>query len=163
MSAVARVARNQVRPLSASEALSTISSEPESSDAPLAGSEIAETCETPPPLVEDVAAEVLPEGLSGHEQDGSCGPCAICLEAPRTVRLSPCGHSCLCEDCFQKVMSSTKECPMCRSQASGYFQGDEIQKEDMYVDLANSQQYVQVQCCNALRVSSNPPALAPSL
>ena len=88
MSAVARVARNQVRPLSASEALSTISSEPESSDATLAGSEIAETCETPPPLVEDVAAEVLPEGLSGHEQD----PCAICLEAPRTVRLSPCGH-----------------------------------------------------------------------
>jgi hypothetical protein len=34
--------------------------------------------------------------------------CAVCLSAPRTVRLSPCGHTCLCQvscPCSRSLLS----------------------------------------------------------
>lgn len=56
--------------------------------------------------------------------------CCICLDKPRTIRLS-CGHACMCEDCAKQVMASTAKCPMCRASARNIFQSkcNEIYKK----------------------------------
>lgn len=38
--------------------------------------------------------------------------CVACLDRPRCVILKPCGHMCLCEECFEKVFTSTRKCPL---------------------------------------------------
>lgn len=38
--------------------------------------------------------------------------CVICLEAPKTRILVPCGHFCLCDGCNAKLVQ--KKCPLCR-------------------------------------------------
>ena len=43
-------------------------------------------------------------------------PCAVCLEAPRTALLVPCGHTATCVECAHKVMhSSHAVCVVCRT------------------------------------------------
>ena len=36
-------------------------------------------------------------GAEEQELEEHQHECALCLSAPRTVRLSPCGHTCLCQ------------------------------------------------------------------
>jgi hypothetical protein len=42
--------------------------------------------------------------------------CVVCLDAPRSVALSPCGHLALCGTCAGKEEVS-KQCPVCRERA----------------------------------------------
>lgn len=62
-----------------------------------------------------------------HEYDGE-DLCVVCLDAPARVKLLPCGHVCLCEDCSRTYAiygardpSSTvyTTCPLCRESVSG--------------------------------------------
>lgn len=47
--------------------------------------------------------------------------CVLCLAAPRSVRLVPCGHACLCFKCFTQIMASQHgQCPLCRAQMLGH-------------------------------------------
>merc|ERR1719420_2219779 len=41
--------------------------------------------------------------------------CAICLEAPADFLVAPCGHQCGCEGCLTHVMSTSRQCPICRA------------------------------------------------
>ncbi|XP_071442152.1 mitochondrial E3 ubiquitin protein ligase 1 [Hetaerina americana] len=38
--------------------------------------------------------------------------CVVCRENPKEIILMPCGHVCLCEDCFDSINS---KCPVCRA------------------------------------------------
>ena len=42
--------------------------------------------------------------------------CVVCLDAPRSVALSPCGHLALCGACAAKK-GVAKQCPVCRKRA----------------------------------------------
>lgn len=39
--------------------------------------------------------------------------CVVCRENPKELILMPCGHVCLCEDCFESINS---KCPVCRAE-----------------------------------------------
>jgi hypothetical protein len=41
--------------------------------------------------------------------------CAICLDAPATHLLVPCGHKCGCQPCLDLVQQTSGECPICRT------------------------------------------------
>jgi len=53
-----------------------------------------------------------------HDAPCAChASCVVCLDAPRTHVLVPCGHRCVCEDCCNRVIvlpDGGRECPMCR-------------------------------------------------
>ena len=40
--------------------------------------------------------------------------CAICLDKETQVILSPCGHKCLCLDCYNRQKEALTECPICK-------------------------------------------------
>jgi len=45
--------------------------------------------------------------------------CLACLNNNAIITLSPCGHKCLCESCFNNTNSSeSKKCPLCREDYS---------------------------------------------
>jgi hypothetical protein len=54
----------------------------------------------------DVAAKQAAEAR--HE-------CVVCVDAPRSIALAPCGHVCSCEDCAGDL----QECPLCRQAIVG--------------------------------------------
>lgn len=49
--------------------------------------------------------------------------CSVCQCLPVSRALVPCGHLCLCAECFGKVA----KCPICRGQITHYFK---TRKED---------------------------------
>ena len=40
--------------------------------------------------------------------------CAVCMGHKDHI-LIPCGHVCVCEQCANSIMASSKQCPVCRS------------------------------------------------
>lgn len=42
--------------------------------------------------------------------------CSICLDNPVILLLEPCNHICMCETCYNSLVS--KECPICRTKIS---------------------------------------------
>jgi len=44
--------------------------------------------------------------------------CVVCMHAARTHTFLPCGHRCVCGSDADKLMSSTKLCPICRENAT---------------------------------------------
>ena len=40
--------------------------------------------------------------------------CCVCMEAAKSHSFIPCGHRCVCETCADNIMTTTKECPVCR-------------------------------------------------
>ena len=51
------------------------------------------------------------------EAEGADDSCVICLDAPKTHVLVPCGHMCLCAACCDDLMGGTRQCPICRQDA----------------------------------------------
>jgi serine/threonine protein kinase len=41
--------------------------------------------------------------------------CIVCVDAPRSIALAPCGHVCSCEDCAGDL----QQCPICRQAIDG--------------------------------------------
>ncbi|XP_046395415.1 mitochondrial E3 ubiquitin protein ligase 1-like isoform X1 [Ischnura elegans] len=39
--------------------------------------------------------------------------CVVCRENPKELILMPCGHVCLCEDCYESI---SNKCPVCRAE-----------------------------------------------
>jgi hypothetical protein len=59
-------------------------------------------------------------GANDDDDDGDDGCCAICMDAPRTAALVPCGHALLCDACAAKVLATAAPlCPVCRVVATG--------------------------------------------
>lgn len=64
-------------------------------------------------------------GFAGHSE------CVVCLDAPRSVALLPCGHVVLCGGCFACLQKQAQRlvgkgrlcCPVCRSEVHGHVDG----------------------------------------
>ena len=41
--------------------------------------------------------------------------CVVCLDEQRSHIFGPCGHYCVCKECCETIMQSSKSCPICRS------------------------------------------------
>jgi hypothetical protein len=48
--------------------------------------------------------------------------CAVCFDGPKSHIFTPCGHVCVCKQCADGIMKSTKQCPICRSESSAAIQ-----------------------------------------
>jgi serine/threonine protein kinase len=62
--------------------------------------------------------------------------CVICMDAPRTTRFSPCGHSQCCEACADLVIrrgSGASRCPYCRTSIATMMTDPNITNEDTFV------------------------------
>jgi len=57
------------------------------------------------------AARKRPHPAAAAEPDAE-EECSICMDAPSTITLRPCGHRALCGDCATRV----KLCPLCRAK-----------------------------------------------
>jgi hypothetical protein len=44
------------------------------------------------------------------------GLCVICQDEEANIAIVDCGHLAMCRGCSDLVMSSTKECPLCRTR-----------------------------------------------
>jgi len=66
--------------------------------------------------------ELVPELEKVRQQVSALTPaqvedreCCVCMEANKTHILIPCAHLCVCENCANTIMTTTKECPVCRA------------------------------------------------
>ena len=41
-------------------------------------------------------------------------PCSVCLSNESSVIISPCGHRCICLNCYNAIKTKIKICPICR-------------------------------------------------
>ena len=63
-------------------------------------------------------------GSKKRRRDASRGgkECLLCMSAPKSVALDPCGHVCLCAECAKKFgpgqPGTAGACPVCRSSIS---------------------------------------------
>jgi hypothetical protein len=45
--------------------------------------------------------------------------CVVCMDAPKTHAIVPCGHVCVCEECGERLLAvQPVVCPMCREHAA---------------------------------------------
>lgn len=44
------------------------------------------------------------------------GLCVICQDEEANIAIVDCGHLAMCRSCSELVMSSSKECPLCRTR-----------------------------------------------
>ena len=58
----------------------------------------------------------------------NAGSCIVCMDAPATHAIMPCGHLCLCNDCAKKLLDAGDDCPICRAKIEStqqiYLAGD---------------------------------------
>jgi len=59
-------------------------------------------------------AERVSGELRGTPFSLSGGECAVCMDAPNTHVLVPCGHKCVCAGCSERIRERG-HCPMCRA------------------------------------------------
>ena len=63
--------------------------------------------------------EMIAAAYAGASGDHDSAQCQYCLDAPRTVRLRPCGHACLCGQCYDLIVAAGSGCPICRAPVAG--------------------------------------------
>jgi len=56
----------------------------------------------------------------------SAEECVICLEDKPNTVFGPCGHMCMCENCYKQMLSraAKKDCPLCRRKIVDVFMED---------------------------------------
>ena len=69
-------------------------------------------------LLSAEASEDSPAAAEVAETSAPESDCQICAEAPRAVRLVPCGHCSTCEKCTIRLITraTASKCPLCRVQ-----------------------------------------------
>ncbi|ETL96665.1 hypothetical protein L917_05907 [Phytophthora nicotianae] len=45
----------------------------------------------------------------------SIGECVICFDGPQSAVCVPCGHNAVCMKCAEEILTTTAECPVCRT------------------------------------------------
>lgn len=46
--------------------------------------------------------------------------CSVCMHNQKEVVLQPCGHRCVCQQCYDRIMNGNKKCPVCRGIISTF-------------------------------------------
>jgi len=63
------------------------------------------------------STEIQPaRGLQKVREVEPSGQCVVCQDEQANIALVDCGHLALCKSCFDKVMKSTRQCPLCRTR-----------------------------------------------
>ena len=63
--------------------------------------------------------------------------CMVCMDANRSVRFSPCGHSTCCDECAALIVGRGDPCPNCRGPIDGInSRGTHVATEDTFVEIA---------------------------
>ena len=57
----------------------------------------------------------LQDALSAAQAQDKVAECVVCLDAPASMALLPCGHRCVCAGCAGTV----RACPICRGGVQG--------------------------------------------
>ena len=52
--------------------------------------------------------------------DAEATECVVCLDAPKSHVLGPCGHICVCEACAERIQVGDS-CPVCRKEVAAKF------------------------------------------
>ena len=66
--------------------------------------------------------------------------CVICLASEKTHAFVPCGHMCVCEICGPAIMTSSRSCPMCRTNVSStlhIYRSKYLKYKQKYLKLKN--------------------------
>jgi hypothetical protein len=61
---------------------------------------------------EEKAPAVKYGDTSSHS---SIGECVICFDGPQSAVCVPCGHTAVCMQCAEEILTTTAECPVCRA------------------------------------------------
>jgi len=69
------------------------------------------------PALEKLYAECS-SSLAAHEHNADRNLCVVCMDAPATHVLIPCGHKCVCESDAHGFVAHEKACPLCRAQTT---------------------------------------------
>ena len=78
-----------------------------------------------------------PHGYDNSDECAACSTdavCSVCMSTPRSIRVGPCGHACLCAECHARVMQRNKRCPVCREHITWFVSGAAIARESTYID-----------------------------
>lgn len=57
------------------------------------------------------------KNVNPHTESEEDPECVICIDAPPTYIIAPCGHKCVCEVCARKI----EMCPLCRGEVENVF------------------------------------------
>lgn len=71
------------------------------------------TADTPAPSQSKSRLDTRPGMTIGLERNGLC---VICQDEEANIAIVDCGHMAMCRGCSDLVMSSTRECPLCRTR-----------------------------------------------
>jgi len=52
--------------------------------------------------------------VKARGENADTAACTVCLENPREVVLTACGHVCLCTTCAERIRYRDNRCPVCR-------------------------------------------------
>ena len=76
-----------------------------------------------PPLTITVLSRNVPTSLEFLRTENVKDiRCIICLENPKTVTIAPCGHKCLCFECYNKLKNNMNLCPICRKNIQSFIE-----------------------------------------
>jgi len=67
--------------------------------------------EAAPPIATVATATTVPQMADVQAKS----TCVICLSAASCIATAPCGHMCMCVDCYNMlpIYAATKKCPIC--------------------------------------------------
>jgi hypothetical protein len=108
------------------------------------------------PYASSVATASLASGVSSPGRE-----CVLCLSAPRTIRLEPCGHGCLCEECLKRLSENgSPSCPICMAPIAGYHQGV-VGREATFVPASSAARQGPLTRLNTARLQARESMLQP--
>ncbi len=82
---------------------------------PQSAAAAAAAAAAPAPTTQPLEQSMARLGLLPDDEDDESYVCVVCMEAPRSTVLVPCGHMALCIACCERIIvqSADKLCPMC--------------------------------------------------
>ncbi|KAL4254736.1 RING-FYVE domain-containing E3 ubiquitin-protein ligase [Abortiporus biennis] len=69
-----------------------------------------------PPNSKVQTPKMTPKAQAMASQLERTGLCVICQDEEANIAIVDCGHLCMCRACSDLIMSSTRECPLCRTR-----------------------------------------------
>ena len=80
----------------------------------------------PPPSALRSLAPSSPARAPGECASTAGGSCVVCMDGAKDQLFLPCKHICCCAGCADKVVRSTRTCPMCRASVDQVIDGVRI-------------------------------------
>lgn len=70
-------------------------------------------------LITSILSMISVSAVTVPVKDMEFAECCICIDNVATIRINPCNHACLCENCYVQFITQKKvSCPLCRNRLS---------------------------------------------